>query len=132
MTSFLSDKKIVKSLIAGSVSVAIDKFYFGASNTKGMLILGSVVGVSTYISTLISPKYTISAYHTDVIDAKTIQERVLEIGMGIGGSFLINRYMDNLKSDFSIKDSLILFGGSSVISEYVSDYIFKEPLSYLS
>ena len=73
----------------------------------------------------------ISKYQNGTIDAGTIQERVTEMGIAIGGSYAANKYMDLLKKDFSLKDSLIIFGISSIVGEYGSNYQFKQPLSYL-
>ena len=133
MTSFLSDKKLVKSLIAGAVAVSVDKLYFKSTNLKGTLLVAGIIAGSSYLASVVSPKFDISTYENSMMDASTLQERVMELGVGVGSSFLINKYMfDSLKNDFSVKDGAILFLSSSVISEYASDYIFKEPLSYLS
>ena len=133
MTSFLSNKKLVKAMIAGGVAASIDKLYFKSTNLKGTLLMSAVIAGSSYFASIVSPKFDISSYENSMLDASTVQERVMELGVGVGGSFLINKYMfDSLKSDFSMKDGAILFLSSSVISEYASDYIFKEPLSYLS
>ena len=133
MTSFLSDKKLVKSMIAGAVAVSIDKLYFKSTDLKNTLLMAAVIAGSSYVSSIISPKFDISTYENSVMDATVVQERAIELGLGVGGSFLINKYMfDNLKNDFNVKDGAILFLGSSFVSEYASDYIFKQPLSYLS
>ena len=133
MSSLLSDKKIVKSVLAGCFTIGIDKLYFKSTDIKSILIVGGVVAGSTYLASVVSPKYTVSNYKNSMVDAKTVQQRILEIGMSTTGSFLINKYMlDTLKSDFSLKDSIILFGLASFVSEYASDFIFQEKLSYLS
>ena len=133
MTSFLSNKKLVKAMIASGVAASIDKLYFKSTNLKGTLLMSAVIGASSYFASVVSPKFDISSYENSMLDASTIQERVMELGVGVGGSFLINKYMfDSLKSDFSMKDGAILFLSSSIVSEYASDYLFKDPLSYLS
>ena len=73
----------------------------------------------------------ISKYQNSTFDAGTVQERITELGIAFAGSYAANKYMDTLKSDFSLKDSLILFALSSLAGEYGSDYLFKQPLSYL-
>ena len=133
MTSFLSNKKLMKAMIASGVAASIDKLYFKSTNLKGTLLVAGIIGASSYFASVVSPKFDISSYENSMLDASTVQERVMELGVGVGGSFLINKYMfDSLKNDFSVKDGLILFMTSSIVSEYASDYIFKEPLSYLS
>ena len=130
MSSIL-DKKLTKAIISGATSLAIDKLYYKSTNLTASLSVAAIVACSSYISSVISPKMEISKYQNGTIDAGTIQERVTELGIAIGGSYAANKYMDLLKKDFSLKDSLIIFGISSITGEYGSDYIFKTPLSYL-
>ena len=130
MSSIL-DKKLTKAIISGATSLAIDKLYYKSTNLTASLSVAAIVACSSYISSVISPKMEISKYQNGTIDAGTIQERVTELGIAIGGSYAANKYMDLLKKDFSLKDSLIIFGISSITGEYGSDYFFKQPLSYL-
>ena len=130
MSSIL-DKKLTKAIISGATALAIDKLYYKSTNLTASLSVAAIVACSSYISSVISPKMEISKYQNGTIDAGTIQERVTELGIAIGGSYAANKYMDLLKKDFSLKDSLIIFGISSIAGEYGSDYIFKTPLSYL-
>ena len=130
MSSIL-DKKLTKAIISGATALAIDKLYYKSTNLTASLSVAAIVACSSYISSVISPKMEISKYQNGTIDAGTIQERVTELGIAMGGSYVTNKYLDLLKKDFSLKDSLIIFGLSSITGEYGSDYIFKTPLSYL-
>ena len=130
MSSIL-DKKLTKAIISGATALAIDKLYYKSTNLTASLSVAAIVACSSYISSVISPKMEISKYQNGTIDAGTIQERVTELGIAMGGSYAANKYMDLLKKDFSLKDSLIIFGISSIAGEYGSDYFFKQPLSYL-
>ena len=130
MSSIL-DKKLTKAIISGATSLAIDKLYYKSTNLTASLSVAAIVACSSYISSVISPKMEISKYQNGTIDAGTIQERVTELGIAMGGSYAANKYMDLLKKDFSLKDSLIIFGISSIVGEYGSNYQFKQPLSYL-
>ena len=84
MTSFLSNKKIVKSLIAGSTAVLIDKLYFKSTNLKGTLLMSAVIAGSSYFASVVSPKFDISTYENSMLDASTVQERVMKLGVGVG------------------------------------------------
>ena len=130
MSSIL-DKKLTKAIISGATALAIDKLYYKATNLTASLSVAAIVACSSYISSVISPKMEISKYQNGTIDAGTIQERVTELGIAMGGSYAANKYMDLLKKDFSLKDSLIIFGISSITGEYGSDYFFNTKLSYL-
>ena len=68
MTSFLSDKKIVKAMIAGAVAISIDKLYFKSTDLKNTLLMASVIAGSSYVSSIISPKFDISTYENSVMD----------------------------------------------------------------
>ena len=130
MTSML-DKKMTKAIISAACAFSIDKVYYKSTNLVESLTVAGIVGVSSYISSVISPKMEISKYQNGNFDAGTVQERFTELGLSIGMSYGANKYIDTLKSDFSLKDSIIIFGCSSLAGEYGSDYLFKQPLSYL-
>ena len=130
MTSIL-DKKATKAIISGATALLIDKMYYKSTNLKSSISVAAIVAGASYISSIISPKMEISKYQNSTFDAGTLQERITELGIAFSGSYAANKYMDTLKSDFSLKDSLILFALSSLAGEYGSDYLFKQPLSYL-
>ena len=130
MTSIL-DKKTTKAITSGLCALLIDKTYYKSTNMKASLSVAAIVAGASYISSVISPKMEISKYQNSTFDAGVLQERFTELGIAFAGSYAANKYMDTLKSDFSLKDSLIIFGLSSLAGEYGSDYIFKQPLSYL-
>ena len=132
MTSMILSKNMFKSLASGATSAIIDKFYYQSTNMKSTLIMASIVTISSYASSFISPKFSISSYENEMIDADVIQMRILELMSSIGGSYLINKYFDRLKSNFDLKDTFILFFGSAIVGEYASDYMYKNELSYLS
>ena len=132
MTSMILSKNMFKALASSGASLLIDKLYFKSDDLKTSLVMASIVGASSYASSLLSPKFSISSYENEMVDADVVQMRILELMGSVGGSYLINKYFDRLKTSFGLKDTVVLFFGSAVIGEYFSDYFYKSELSYLS
>ena len=137
--SILSNQKNFKSLIAFSVSASIDKFIYKSPNVKNTLIMASIAGASNYIastlqeSNLIPSLQVIEAYNSEIINIKTIEQRIIEITLsGLGAYTVNNQILKNMRPNLSIQDCLMLFVAPSLIAEYVTDYVYGQKLSYLS
>ena len=133
MTSFLSDKSIFKSLVAASVAASIDIIIYKNNNYKATALLASTVGASSYVSSkLILPDVTGTQFDNSFMESSTLQQRILELTLSSSASFVLSKYVLKNMRELPMMQYIGIFGGSSVVSEYVSDYIFKEPLAYLS
>ena len=133
MTSFLADKSIFKALVAGGVAASIDIIIYKNNNYKATMLLASTVGASSYVSSkLILPDVTGTQFDNSFMESSTLQQRILELTLSSGSSFVLSKYVLKNMRELPMMQYIGIFGGSSLISEYVSDYIFKEPLSYLS
>ena len=66
------------------------------------------------------------------MESSTLQQRILELTLSSSASFVLSKYVLKNMRELPMMQYIGIFGGSSVVSEYVSDYIFKEPLAYLS
>ena len=133
--SLLTNESIVKATIASAVSISIDKIYFKSTSMKNTLILGACVGGASYISSVVVKKNILpslgTSYDTSLYSAKTIESRILEMGLGIGGAYGVNTLILKNMKPISIMEVLLLFGTSSFVSEYAVDYLFNRNLSYL-
>ena len=133
MTSFLSDKSIFKALVAAGVAASIDIVIYKNNNYKATALLASTVGASSYVSSkLILPDVTGTQFDNSFMESSNLQQRILELTLSSGSSFVLSKYVLKNMRELPMMQYIGIFGGSSLISEYVSDYIFKEPLSYLS
>ena len=133
MTSFLSDKSIFKALVAGGVAASIDIVIYRNNNYKATALLASTVGASSYISSkIILPDVTGTQFDTSFMESSTLQQRILELTISSSSSFVLSKYVFKNMRELPMMQYIGIFGGSSVISEYISDYVFKEALSYLS
>ena len=133
MTSFLSDKSIFKALVAAGVAASIDIVIYKNNNYKATALLASTVGASSYVSSkLILPDVSGSQFDTSFMESSTLQQRILELTLSSGSSFVLSKYVLKNMRELPMMQYIGIFGGSSVVSEYISDYVFKEALSYLS
>ena len=134
----MQNQMVVKGVIAGTTAGIIDQFYFKSNSMKNTLILASCVGVSSIVSNYalsknLIPDMTNGSYDSATFNTKTVESRILEMGLSMSSAYLVNTMvLKNTKTNISMIDILILFGSSSFISEYASDYLYKRPLNYLS
>ena len=138
MSNILSDQKNFKAVIAFGVSASIDKFIYKSPNLKNTLILASIAGASNYVasslqsSNMIPSFQVIEAYNSEIINIKTIEQRIIEISLsGLGSYTVNNQILKNMRANLTIQDCLMLFVAPSIIAEYVTDYCFAQKLSYL-
>ena len=135
MSSLLNNESLVKSAIASAVVIGIDKLYFKSTSMKNTLILGACVGGASYVSSIVVKKNILpslgTSYDTTLYSAKTIESRILEMGLGIGGAYTINTIILKNMKPISLMETLLLFGSASFVSEYACDYLFNRNLSYL-
>ena len=133
MSSLLADKSIFKALVAGGVAASIDIIIYKNNNYKATALLASTVGASSYVSSkLILPDVSGSQFDTSFMESSTLQQRILELTLSSGSSFVLSKYVLKNMRELPMMQYIGIFGGSSVVSEYISDYVFKEALSYLS
>ena len=134
--SLLSNEALVKASIAGSTAIAIDKFYFKSTSLKNSIILGSCVAGSSFIvSSLVKknliPDLSNGSMDTSLYSVKTVEGRILELGLASSSAYLINTMVLKNMKPISVMEIGILFLGSSGIAEYATDYLFNRNLSYL-
>ena len=139
MSNILSNEKNFKALLCGVIGMSIDKFIYKSPYIKNTMILGACMSGSNYVASSLQesgmiPTISIAeTYNTENINIKTIEQRLIEMSLGIGSAYAINSIvLKNMRPNLPIQDILFIFGGSSVISEYLTDYMFSKKLSYLA
>ena len=136
MSSIFIDKAITKGLIAGTIGSAIDILVYKNNNIKATMLLGACIGGSSFVASKIAPSLpdlsNSMISNTSFYNVKTIEERILELTMSSGSSFLLSVYVFKNMRPLSVMEYIGIFVGSSVGAEYISDYIFQEKLSYLA
>ena len=132
MSSLFSDKSITKALIGAGIDILIYK----NNNIKATMVLGSCIAGSSFVASKIAPSLpdvTNGALGTSTFyNVKTIEERILELTMSSGSSFLLSVYVFRNMRVLSVMEYIGIFAGSAIASEYIADYVFQEKLSYLA
>ena len=93
--SLLSNEALVKSTLAGTTAICIDKFYFKSTSLKNSIILGSCVAGSSFIvSSLVKknliPDLSNGSMDTSLYSVKTIESRILELSLASSSAYVIN------------------------------------------
>ena len=133
MNEFTANIPDFKSLVAAGVAASIDIIIYKNNNYKATALLASTVGASSYVSSkLILPDVTGTQFDNSFLESSTLQQRLLELTLSSSASFVLSKYFLKNMRELPMMQYIGIFGGSSLISEYIADYVFKEPLSYLS
>ena len=125
----------VKPAAAAGVAFLLDQYvlknqdqqssmYFAGASGAGILAAGLL---SPYLPDL-SKTVTTTAFY----NANTVEQRILEIGLSAGVGYAVNTYV--LKNSSYNEDTtkrLMVIAAADFISEYITDYVTAQPLSYL-
>ena len=121
----------LKPIIAGGVIVALDKYALNQTNLNSSLYFGLCGAIGIYGAQLVVPMIPNQGSGT-MVDPKTLEGRILEVGLGAGAVYSLNRFvlMNDLKpNDLMIKVAVI--AAADFIAEYTDDYLNGRALSYL-
>ena len=67
-----------------------------------------------------------------MIDPRTLEGRVLEVGLGTGATYALNKFVflnDLNPNDLMMKVGVIV--AADFVAEYIDDYLAGRPLSFL-
>jgi hypothetical protein len=121
----------LKPLITGAVIVALDKYAMNQQNLNNSLYFGLAGTVGIFGAQIVTPMIPKQGSGT-MIDLRTLQGRILEVGLGAGATYGINRFVlnnDLRPNDLMMKVAVI--AGADFIAEYIDDYLAGRPLSFL-
>ena len=121
----------LKPLITGAVVVALDKYAMNQQNLNNSLYFGLAGAVGIFGAQIVTPMIPKQGSGT-MIDPRTLEGRILEVGLGAGATYGINRFVlnnDLRPNDLMMKVAVI--AGADFIAEYIDDYLAGRPLSFL-
>ena len=99
-------------------------------------MLAGCVGAGSFAASKIAPSLTDvtgGALGTSTMyDIKTIEQRLIELRISSSSSFVLSKYICKNMRNLPMIEYIAIFGSSSLIAEYATDYIYKKPLPYLS
>lgn len=132
MSSLTFNQSVVKPVAAGLTIYAIDQFYFKQSNQMSSIYfagaVGAGVGMGSVLGTMV-PDFGLG----NIGSGKQTSSRILEIGLGVSSSYLLNAYI--LRNEYN-RDTMYQKLGAIVIadivSEYAADYVANRQLSFFN
>jgi hypothetical protein len=123
----------LKPLITGAVAVAGDKFLLNEQDMNKSLYFGLAVGAGTFLGAMVGDSLPMVIPATPYYDAKTLEQRLAEVGASAVAAYIINTQI--LKNDYQFSQmypKLALIAGSDFIAEYITDYYENRNLSFFA
>ena len=123
----------LKPFLTGGAIVALDKFVLNQQNMNSSLYFGVAGVAGIFEAQLLVPMLPNNqGTFSNMVDTKTLETRVLEVGLGTGATFVISKFV--LKNDIRPNDLLQKAGvivAADFIGEYIDDYMNNRALSFL-
>ena len=115
---------ILKPAVAGAICVAGNQFILGETNMMSNLYFGGAVAAGIGAVSTVEPFIQKAMPTSTPLGhvAKTLESRVVEIALGSGTAFALNKYV--LKSDYQpaqFLNKFFLIAAADVISESVME-----------
>jgi len=133
--SLLSDPITLKPIIAFALSISIDRYYYGVNNIKSSMLFAGAVSGSFLISSLITPGLpNLFPNLGSFADGSDVQERILDVSISEIACYIINDKI--LRNNFYQTDDTYMRIANIILidvaSEYITDYLSGQRLSYLT
>ena len=117
-------------LVAGCI-VALDKYALNQTNLNNSLYFGLAGAIGVYTASMVTPMIPKQGSGS-FMDARTLEGRILEVGLGTGSTYALNKYVFN--NDLNPNDLLMkcaVIAGADFVAECIDDYLSGRPLSFL-
>ena len=131
----MSSDIVVKPIATSVVAFAIDKFILNENDTNKSITFGASCGAGAYLGMMVGSNIPdIHQYlPTYLGNGKGLLQRVAEIGLGTGTSFIVNQYiLKNTSYRENIYNKIGAIAAADIAGEYISDFIAGRPLSILA
>lgn len=129
---------LIKSVATSGFVFLGEKYLLGNENLMNKVKYSAAIGASVYVSGLVSsgvlgtPDEPVAGQFYSM---KTVQQRVIELSLGVGSGYLVNKMFVEPNYDFGSPNTMKRIGivvGAEVLGEYVADYFNTRALSYLA
>ena len=121
----------LKPILAGAVIVAIDNYALNQQNLNNSIYFGIAGAAGIFGAQIVTPLIPNQGSGT-MIDPRTLEGRVLEVGLGTGATYALNKFVflnDLNPNDLMMKVGVIV--AADFVAEYIDDYLAGRPLSFL-
>ena len=130
--------EFIKAVSGGVVAGALNHYmFYGAEMNpnamKRSAMFGGVVGAGLLASSMVAPGLAAQGGggNSHWISSKTLEHRVIEVGLGTGAVVLVNNYVTATTGLPTLQIAGIVFA-ADFIGEYIADYATSQPLSYFA
>ncbi len=124
----------LKPFLVGGLVIAADKLILNQPNMNSSLYFGASSVVGIYLAQNLKKMLPSNQGQiSTMIDVKTLETRMLEVSLGAGATYAINKFA--LKNDLKPNELIQKLGvivAADFIGEYLDDYIAGRPLSFLN
>ena len=133
----LENHEIIKAVSGGIAAGAINHYMsYGTDMNPNALTrsakFAGVVCAGLLVSGFATPGIAAqSGGNTHWMSAKTLEHRVIEVGLGTGTVVLVNNYVYRTSGLSMIQTAGLVFA-ADFIGEYIADYATSQPLSYFA
>ena len=120
-------------ILSGAFVVALDKYLLGEPNmTRSMYLGGAAVG-GIYLGQMVAPyvPFYSSLPSSTLYNNKTLELRLLELGLGVGGTYGITKFTPIRYTPGELQNKVGIILAGSVAGSYLSDYLTSKPMAYL-
>jgi len=121
-------------LFSGIAVFGLYQFVLGeGSIRRSAYLAGATIG-GIYAGQVLAPMvpFYSSLPSTTLYNNKTLELRLLELGLGAGGAYALTKFtpIRYTSNEFASKVGIIVAG--SVAGSYLNEYMCSKPLSYLN
>jgi PhoPQ-activated pathogenicity-related protein len=132
------NRNYLKPLVAGVIAATLDNVFLKQTIVSSNAIFGASVGIGCWLASLAAPAVVAvvpTVGDTTLMNTKTLAVRLSEIGLGLGTSWAINKYV--AMNDYNVtsrqrNEQLAVIAVSDFVAEYVADYMTGSELNYLT
>ena len=121
----------LKPILTAGAIVALDKYALGQQNLNSSIYFGLAGAVGIFTASMVTPMIPKQGSGT-FMDARTLEGRILEVGLGAGSTYALNKFVFNndlRPNDLMMKVAVI--AAADFAAEYIDDYLGGRPLSFL-
>jgi hypothetical protein len=120
-------------ILSGACVVALDKYLLGEQNMTRSLYLGGATVGGIYAGQMIAPlvPFYSALPSTTLYNNKTLELRLLELGLGAGGTYGITKFTPVRYSNDELTKKIGIIVAGSIAGSYINDYLTSKPMQYL-
>lgn len=132
------NRNYLKPLVAGVIAATLDNMFLKQSIVRSNMFFGASVAVGSWLSAMAAPAVVAvvpAVGDTTLMNTKTLGVRLSEIGLGLGTSWAVNKYIvgnDYTLNSKELTNKLGVIAVSDFVAEYITDFMTGSELNYLT